>query len=181
MPVCDYIRLIARSNSHQQQGYKYNPVQVIENVCINWYFTLYAVLLMCVESDRWWNTVASSCSIELNIKPSEAVSCSSAHTDVNICLSSDTSRRLVGLRSEWAEHSPLYITWRRAVQTIQPLLQRSQDLWILHHLNRQLTSWKQKHNQRCKTEAVSMVQHCVASYYLTIPNLTCLLPVTAQK
>lgn len=57
--------------------------------------------------------------------------------------------------------SPLHVPWRWAVQTIQPLLQRSQDLWILHHLHSQLTSWghththSQKYNMRAVTYASS--------------------------
>lgn len=50
--------------------------------------------------------------------------------------------------NNWAHLSPLYVPWRWAVQTIQPLLQRGQDLWILHHLNSQLTSWGHRHTVR---------------------------------
>lgn len=38
------------------------------------------------------------------------------------------------------DYSPLHVPRWRAVQSVQPLLQRGQDLGVLHHLRSQLTS-----------------------------------------
>lgn len=66
-------------------------------------------------------------------------------------LQSDKSRR-GRTRSKRGEktnpemdRSPLHVPWWRAVQSVQSLLQRSQDLGVLHHLCGQLACWGHTH------------------------------------
>lgn len=46
--------------------------------------------------------------------------------------------------------SPLDVPWRRPVQAVQPLLQRREDLWVLHHLHGELTGWKKRRDVAVK-------------------------------
>lgn len=76
--------------------------------------------------------------------------------------------------------SPLHVPWWRAVQTIQPFLQCCQDLWILHHLHSELTSWGKTHKpqknysqKRIMDAIIAIEKHLKKRFFLLFVDNSC--------